>query len=145
MKKSRTFTYVSVALMGVLLILHFIPFWNCEGTNASIQSYIWFPFDYPQMQSYFSAQLGDKFSINGSVVMPILVLVLTVLGIFLCYKKKGKPYTAWISLACGIVGAVGYITTPVYRLGSSWILHLLVCVAMIIVSGMTLMIAAKED
>ena len=91
MEKSRMFTYVSVALMGLLLLLHFMPFWSYEGISTSIQTYIWFPSDHAQLETYLASQVGGEFSINSILLMPILVLVMTIAGIILCLWKWDIP------------------------------------------------------
>lgn len=139
------FTYVSVALMGLLLILHFMPYWSYEGISTSIQTYIWSPSDHAQLETYLASQIGGEFSINNILLMPILVLVMTVAGIILCLWKWETPLMSLIPLFCGLVGVWGYLFKPAFQLGSNWVLHLVVCIGMIASSALTLVFASKNE
>ena len=88
MDKAKTFNIITIILMGVLLVLHFLPFWSYDGISTSIQSYVWFPTDHAPLESYIAGQVGGDYQINDIVLMPILVLVMTVIGIILCIAKS---------------------------------------------------------
>lgn len=122
-----------------------MPFWSYEGLSTSIQTYIWFPSDHAQLETYLASQVGGEFSINSILLMPILVLVMTVAGIVLCIWRWDIPYMSIIPLVCGMVGVWGYLTKPAFQLGSNWVLHLVVCIGMIASSALTLLFAAKND
>ena len=70
--------------------------------------------------------------------MPILILVLAAVGIVLSIVKVNSPLCALLPAACGLVGTIGYLIQPVFRLGSGWALHCLVSVAMLAVAAVTL-------
>ena len=144
MEKSRICNYGCVILMGVLLILHFIPFWNIGGHNLSIQNYVWFIYKYPEVESFFIAQNG-AFSVNVFVLMPILVLVLTILGIIFCIKIDDEYSTTLLPLACGLVGIWGYLSRPEFQLGNAWGLHLAVRILMVIAAVCKMIFLAKND
>ena len=128
---------VATIEMAVLLALQFVPFWTVEDTQVSIGGYVWFPSDHKDLESQFSAQFED-YTINDTIVMPILILVLAAVGIVLCIVKVNSPLCALLPAACGLVGTIGYLIQPVFRLGSGWALHCLVSVAMLAVAAVTL-------
>ena len=124
-------------LMAVLLVLQFMQFWTVEDTQVSIGGYVWLPSDHKDLESQFSAQFED-YTINDTIVMPILILVLAAVGIVLSIVKVNSPLCALLPAACGLVGTIGYLIQPVFRLGSGWALHCLFSVAMLAVAAVTL-------
>ncbi len=144
MKKSQIFNYVCIALMAALLVLQFMPFWNYDGVSTSIQSYIWFPAENAQLTAYLTAQLGESYTINNIIWPPILTLVALVVGVIICLWKSDEEWTALIPLAGGLIGAWGYLTTPAYQLGANWVLHLLVCIAIVVMAVLTLLSGQKD-
>lgn len=144
MKKTQICNYVCIALMAVLLVLQFIPFWSYDGMSTSIQSYIWFPTENAQLTAYLTAQLGEAYTINNIVWMPILVLVAAAVGVIICFLKSDEALTALIPLVCGLIGTWGYLAKPAFQLGGNWMFHLLVCIAMILMSVLALLFAQKN-
>ena len=64
--------------------------------------------------------------------------MLAAVGIVLSIVKVNSPLCALLPAACGLVGTIGYLIQPVFRLGSGWALHCLVSVAMLAVAAVTL-------
>lgn len=90
--------YLSALVMAVIVVMLFTPFWHFgEGEAAqavSINSYVWFPSDNTQVESYFQEALGEKPDINSVIVAPILLLVFGVLGALVCIMKADQPFAA---------------------------------------------------
>ena len=145
MKKSQICNYVNVALMAFMLLLQFLPFWKLDGGSKSIQSYIWFPTDNSHVTSYLTSQLGDTYNINNIIWVPIIILVAAAVGIIMSIWKSDYPIVSLIPMVCGLVGAWGYMAKPALQLGSNWMLHLIVCIGMVLVSVLTLVFAQKHD
>lgn len=145
MEKSRIFNIICIVLMGVLLVLHFMPFWSYDGMSTSIQSYIWFPTDHAALESYLSGQVGGAYSINSILLMPIIVLVTTVVGIILNIAMSDNLFVSLVPLGCGLVGIWGYLSKAAFQLGTNWGLHLAVCVAMAAAAGLKMFFLAKND
>lgn len=145
MEKSRIFNIICIVLMGVLLVLHFMPFWSYDGMSTSIQSYIWFPTDHAALESYLSGQVGGEYSINSILLMPIIVLVTTVVGIILNIAMSDNLFVSLVPLGCGLVGIWGYLSKAAFQLGTNWGLHLAVCVAMAAAAGLKMFFLAKND
>ena len=145
--KTTVFNYVNAALMLVLLILQFVPFWTYgeAGETASISQYIWFPTDYSEVEQYIAASLGTDFSINQILGMAILMLVLSAAGFALCLAKPGQPLVSLLPTACGLTGVIGYLTSPAMQLGTGWVLHLLVCAGMLAMGLAVLMGMFRQE
>ena len=145
MEKSRICNIIGIVLMGALLVLHFRPFWNYDGISTSIQSYVWFPSDHAALESYIAGQVGGEYSINSIVLMPVIVLVATVVGIVLNISMSDNPLVSLVPIGCGIVGIWGYLTKPAFQLGTNWMLHLVVCIAMVAIAAMKMVLLAKHE
>lgn len=144
MKKTQTLNFVSVVLMAVYVILLFLPFWSYDGISSSIQSYIWFPGEKAELTAYLTAQLGESYTINNIIWPPILSFVAAVVGVILCAMYNDEPLMCLIPIVGGLIGAWGYLTTPAFQLGGNWILHLVVCIAMILIGVLTLLSGQKK-
>lgn len=68
------------------------------------------------------------------VDMPIFCALLAVIGIVLALIKPKLKLFAIIPSLCGIIGLWGYFTEPLFKLSSSWTIHVVVC-ALIAVAG----------
>ena len=140
MKKSGTvkgLNLLCAVLCAVLLVLQFVPFWAEGDGQVSIGGYIWFPSDHKTLDSQLSAEI-EGYSINDAVPLAVLLLVLSAVGIVLCILKMNNALSALVPLACGLVGTVGYLIQPAFRMGAGWQLHCLVCVAMAALAAVTL-------
>ena len=146
MEKTKIFNWISIVLMGVLLLLQFLPFWNIDGVSVSIQGYIWLKPGDEQIGEYLAPYLnvGDSFLINKVIAMPLLVLVLVLTGIVLNLIFN-NIYTTVLPLLCGVIGAWGYLAKPAFQLGTGWVLHLVVCIAIFVVAGIKMYFLIKED
>lgn len=144
MKKTQTLNFVSVVLMAVYVILLFLPFWSYDGISSSIQSYIWFPGEKAELTAYLTAQLGESYTINNIIWPPILSFVAAVVGVILCAMYNDEPLMCLIPIVGGLIGVWGYLTTPAFQLGGNWILHLVVCIAMILIGVLTLLSGQKK-
>lgn len=145
MKKSKICNIIGILLMGMLVILHFMPFWSYDGMSTSIQSYTWFPTKHTELESYIVGQIGGEYNINNIVLMPIIVILSTIVGIVLNIKMSENFLVSMVPLGCGLVGAWGYITKPVFQLGTNWTLHLAVCIAMVAVAVLKVIFLAKKN
>lgn len=127
--------YLSALVMAVIVVMLFTPFWHFgEGEAAqavSINSYVWFPSDNTQVESYFQEALGEKPDINSVIVAPILLLVFGVLGALVCIMKADQPFAAIFPAFVGIAGIWGFATVPALRLGGAWGIILALCIALV--------------
>ena len=113
--------------------------------STSIQSYVWFPTDHAALESYIAGQVGGDYSINSIILMPIIVLVTTVAGIILCVAMSDNLLIGLIPLGCGLVGIWGYLSKAAFQLGTNWVLHLVICIAMVAAAALKMYFIAKND
>ncbi len=127
---------ICAVLMVILLVLQFCPFWQFgenQESSASIQGYIWFPTEHGDLETYFEEATGSDYSINSILIPPILTLVLGAAGIVLCLIKSNQIWASIFPIACGAVGIWGYLGKAVFKLGVNWQMHLVICIAMLVV------------
>lgn len=137
-RKNKLVNWTCIALMAIMIVLQFMPFWcygDQETQTASINGYIWFPNDHKELNHYLKTIAGSDFEVDQILLMPIFNLLAGFFGILLCLTKPHTPIIKILPAACGLVGLWGYLTEPVFRLGTNWGIHLLVCAALLIVAG----------
>lgn len=138
MKKAKIMNLVCIAVMAVVVVVQFMPFWYYEGTSTSLQMYVWFPEKCKSLTKLLQDILGKDYAVGNIVLGPIALLVTPVVGIVLSIIKKDEYLMKLIPLVGGVVGAWGYLTQPALQLGSNWVLHLVLSIVMAVVSCATL-------
>ena len=134
LNRTSGLNYACAAVMLLMVVLLFVPFWNTGEQTVSINSYVWMPSGQTKLEAYFADALGEKVDINSVVTAPVLLLVLGVLGAALSIFKGQSAFGSLLGIPFGIVGIWGYATCPVLRLGSLWGLHLALCIAALALS-----------
>ena len=134
--RTRIINIICVALMILLVVLQWMPFWTYEsakeGTRtASIQQYIWTPTELTDLTKQLAADTGNaSFSVEKIMLTPLFELILFLAGLVLCTWKGDRPLTALIPIAIGLLGVFGYLSNNAFALGSGWSLHFAVCVVL---------------
>ena len=146
-ERTSTCNIIAAILMVILLIFQFTPFWE-YGENpvesVSIQEYIWFPTDHEGLNKHFEAETGTTYTVN-SILIPFLPLLFTgVLGIFFCLAKSMHTWVAICPIITGGLGAAGFLTKEVMRLGSSWHVQMIICVALLVVGIISILLDRKD-
>ena len=147
---ARICNYICVVLMLVILVFQFLPFWHYsteeESFATSIQTYIWFPGECRDLDDYLAEQTGNEDIEAGQILgMPILVLVSGAVGIVLCLIKAKSAIVSLLPAICGISGIWGFLSTPAFQLGSNWVVSLVLCIAGLLVSLVSLLTLAKKE
>lgn len=124
---------VLMLVLLVLLVLQFMPFgtYGDPATPVSIQGYIWFPGDHTGLDKALKESVSADYSINDVLLMPILTLVLGAVGIVLCLIQSDNPFVSLLPAACGLAGTWGYLTGAAFHVGSGWVFHLILCIALL--------------
>ncbi len=138
---------IAALMLVILLVLHFTPFWQYgenQELSTSIQGYIWFPTDNNTLTKHISEAIAEDHSVDSILMMPILVIVLGAVGAVLCLAKNDQWWTGIFPVACGCVGAWGYLSKAAFQLGTNWVLHLIVCIVLIAVGAATLYFGYKD-
>ena len=135
-------------LVLLLLVFQFLPLWNVgEGEDAqsvSMHSYIWFPEDHGEVEDYLTAQVGENYTINSVLAMPIILLVAGLISLVLCFIKAEIPAVSLAPLVCGATGVWGFLFNPAFRLGSTWVVQLILCVVLLALALITLFNGRNE-
>ena len=114
---------VYVILMAVLLILQFTPFWELDGQQISIGGYIWFPTSHEDLTAHFQEVVAPDFKVDSLVISSLIQLLLPAAGIALLLYDKESIYIPICSAVCGIGLLWSYLSKPVFRLGSNWMIY----------------------
>jgi len=116
-------------ILLVLIILQFVPYWHYDGMSASINSYVWFPYSHDALKTYLETSLGASVDLNREVITPIIITFVGILILALQIWKPDYSIAMFGTVLIGIAGAYGYLSSDVLQLGSTWILHLVLCIA----------------
>lgn len=131
--RTKIVHYVCAALLLVLLVMQFTPFWHIpeSGEAVSIGGYIWFPTEHTDLTSYLQETISEDFLVNNVLIPCILMLVLSAFGIVLCVIKAGDLLPSLFPAACGLSGIIGFLAKPALRLGSGWVWMLLISIVLL--------------
>ena len=131
-KKISVCNLICAILMGVMLILQFVPFWESTDGSVSINSFVWLSYAHGDLERSLAAAVGEGFSLNKLVVAPIFQTVTALVGIIVCLKWNDSSLSSLLPAACGVLGICGYLMIPAMQLGNMRILHLLVSAVMLV-------------
>lgn len=132
-KTANILNWCCMGVMALLLVLHFMPYWNVGGEQIGLQSFIWLPNSYRQLKDYFILMNGS-FDINSAVGLPILIFSSAIVGIVICVLQRESLLAAACPILCGISGLIGYTTNPILVLGSNTGVHIAVCVVLLVLA-----------
>ena len=124
-------------LLIALLILQFVPYWSFGSPEqtVSISGYVWFPHNHAEIDTALSASAGRDVDVNNVFGSAVLLLAACVVGIIAFLANPESVLSALMPLLAGLLGCWQYLLNPLYRLGSGWVLHFIVCVALIALAG----------
>lgn len=148
-KQLKMLHYVSAALLAMILICQFTPFWHFStesgAVSSSISGYIWFPADHADLESCLKEQAGPDFRVDQLVLPSVLVMLLSAAGVVLCLIRNERRWTGLLPLSCGIIGTWGSLTHTAFRLGSFHWLYLILYVLVMLLGAYTLFLAFRKD
>lgn len=148
-KTIKILHYLSAALLAVILICQFTPFWTYTtddgNASVSISSYIWFPTENKALDTYIFNGVGDGYDINQLVPPAVLVLILAAVGVVMCLFKSGNLWTSLLPLGCGLAGLWGFLFKAGFKLGTSWGIHVILYAAALIVGVLALYFSLKQE
>lgn len=142
-KTVKIIHWTAIGLIALTLILQFLPYWSTPEGSVSIGSYLWFPSQNPVLTEQFQAQIRNDFALRDvDVVMPLLQFVFGLISI-ICCKKRGIA-TAICMMIAGLAGIFLPFISPIYMLGSTWVIFLLVGIALTALSVILLVSAIRN-
>lgn len=116
---------------------------DSSGCPFFFNGYVWLPGSHTELVSYLEANAGTV-DINDVIVMPIWTLLLAAVGIICCITCNSIPVTSAVSVVFGIIGLWGHLSCPVFRLSSFWGLHIVLCIAAILIGIVGIIPFVKE-
>jgi len=141
----KTMNILCAVLMLVLLVCQFLPFWSIDGDAASIAGFIWLPFDHEGLTSHFQTTLNDPDFYAGKIVlMNAIVIAASAIGTIFCLSHSEDWWSTIFPGVCGIFGVISYLAVPAYRMGSAWLLHLLLSIGILLLAAIAFYPWLKE-
>ena len=132
MKKEKTLAicnYVAAALMLVMVVVLFLPYWG----SVSVQSFIWMPAEQKDLMKTVTAQIPD-FDMNDIALLPFVIMVGGVYGAYKCITDPKNAWSALLPLVCGVCGIVSLLGHPVYQMGEGLIRNLVPAILTVLAS-----------
>lgn len=146
---SRNTKWIGIALsviMLTLVVLQFMPFWRYQGESLSIAGYIWRPYEHSEFTSLFKSYFGKSFKVSLFFALPMAItLIANAIGTVLFFLKQDSKVVYLLPVASAIIGIYGFLSTPAYQLGSSWIVHLILNILMLITGVLGLAIRRRNQ
>lgn len=131
---TRVFSYICAAFALAMIVTQFLPFWGCygckncaEGALISVNQYVWFANDH----KYGLTDVLSNYYIPGFRAMDVVAIcafmqLASVFTILFAALRPQRLLATSFCLVAGIIGVVGYLTSPAYQLGQLWIVHLII-------------------
>lgn len=159
---ARICLLVCVVLCAALILAQFVPYWTPDeeainkaaagaevpptDTGAiSILQYLILPSSYPTVTEYLDTEYkGAAADPNPTInslagTFSIIFLLGIVSIIFICVKPKSRWIAVW-PFAVGVGSLIGYLTEPLWALGSIHIVLVILSAALVVVSAIPLVI-----
>lgn len=158
--KTKLCNYVCALLALVLLVFQFTPFWSFiddEGKEktASINGFVWLNPDESALVDDFSKALNPDLmpitkdvkitSVVTMVISCVAILLLCIFSIIFCIKKARNGAIATVPGLAALAGILTFALNPAYRLGTTWIVQLIVCVLLLAAAVVTFIIGSKAN
>lgn len=147
--KTRMANLIMAVLMVCVFALQCTPFWDYGSGTSSINGYIWLNTGNAELGNWLTRNLGTATDVNSILGFPILISILAIAGIILCVMKSSVSLVSLIPGACGLLGIIGYLVKPAFRLGSNWIVHMIVFALLVAISVISIVkshqASAKES
>ncbi|MBO5454668.1 MAG: hypothetical protein J6A69_12020 [Clostridia bacterium] len=140
--KNKICSIVCIVLLVAVMAAQFLPYWHGEFVEESIQNgqkvtvtdtalsvaeYVWFPKDHVNFGRWLGMEAATAdpsasadIDLNAFVLVPALQLLIGLIGIVALSIKMGKYQSSFFAGANGVIGLIGFITSPYLKLGSLW-------------------------
>lgn len=145
----RSTKWIGIAvsvLMLALVVLQFVPFWRYQGESLSIAGYVWRPYEHSEFTSLFKSYFGKSFKVSLFFALPMAItLIANAIGTVLCFLKQDSTALYLLPVVSAMIGIYGFLSAPAYQLGSSWIVHLILNILMLITGVLGLAIRRKNQ
>jgi len=156
--------FVCAALLVVMLVMLFQPFWSCEDCKShkdvkdevSIAEYLWRPRQHDKLaddltdyykdiygKNYRDAS-GKKFQFRANEILPSMLtaFLASAVGIICCVLLSKHFWVAAFPLVAGLGGILGFTTCPALQIGKNMQMHLIVAIVVSAVAAISLILGA---
>jgi len=136
---------VSAAVSAILLVLHFVPFWKYgDGMSASIGGLVWLPYNHTGLTAELAASI-EGFTVDSLAGRSALLCILCLAALFFCLLNSEKYMFSLLPISAGIAGVWAFLSSPALRLGSGWIIQLVLSVLLLLVGILTFLMGLKSE
>lgn len=132
-KKTRMCRGICVLLLILIFISQLLPYWQIDGQEKAIFPYCWDPHADTDLGNYLKQEIPDYRFFN-LFLLPTLLFWLSLPSAIVTVIFQKKVYALAGAIVCGLMGTVSYLTNPALKLGSGWIVHLLLCILLLAAS-----------
>ena len=131
-------------LLAILVVLQFVPFWELNGEQVSINGYVWLPTEHAELTAHFVAAVSPEFKVDSLVLSSLLQLVVPVAGIVLFLYNRESIFVPCCTAAAGLGGIWSYLCKPAFRLGMNWQIHFAFAVLLLAVALLPIVVRLKK-
>ena len=155
--KTKLCNYICAALALILVLMQlFAPFWSFQKDGKvetySINEFAWLEPTETTLVNQFAMELfggvtrAEKIpAVIYIVALTASVLLLCVFSVIFCIKKARNGMVAIVPALAGLVGVIEFAINPVFRMGSMWIIQLVVAALLLIAATVTIIIGSKAN
>jgi len=165
LSKNKICSIICIVLLVAVMAAQFLPYWHGEfveesikegqkvsvtDTSISVAQYVWFPKDHANFGKWLGTTAAQTYGadaeidINDFVFVPAFQLLISFIGIVALGIKFGKYQPSFFAGVSGVLGLVGFLTSPYLKLGSLWGLFVAINVLLIIMFVVTFVIGIIE-
>ena len=143
-KNVKIFNWACIALIAVILVLQFIPYWNVDGETFSIQGYIWNEPTNRVLSNYIKSFVGMDYKVGDLALTAGAHMVVSIWVAFLVLRRSTSNLTAYLSIITGVIGTIGMITEPAFQINPLWIALLVLNIVLVAVAVLRILAAKKN-
>lgn len=132
-------------VMAVLVVLQFVPFWNVAGEGVSLMGYLGFPDDHNNLTTWLNEAIEGGFVINQIVFWVFFTTVACIVGVILCVRFREYKAPALEAGVAAVLGILFCITKPAFRMGSLWVLHLVLYILLLGLAAAVFAVKRKPE
>ena len=161
--RTKVLNYICAALMVLLIGIQFVPYWSSGDGSLSIAHHVWLPdnSDKASMSNWLIEEASkttdlykeqakeqksqEKIVISNAIAHPsAAIFLLGIFGTIFCLLKSKISWMSIFALACGIIGLYAFCFSPVYALGSTRVIYIIVSAVTTLVALLNLILGVVK-
>lgn len=131
------------ALMIVMILLSCVGYYPTDSGTYSIMGYVCMPSDYPELESFFEANVAE-FNINDVVGAPLWVVLIGAVACVICVVWRDRAAAALAAVVWSLGGLINYIGSAYLPLGNAYYLHICILVLALILAVLNSLSLKRE-